>query len=150
MKPIELQPAALSDYDEIADVWHASASLPGVGPVPMVPRETLRARIEPEVADGWQITVAKYGDEIVGFLATNARKKVLSQIFVRPDHIGSGLGKRLLQAAMKQMPNGFTLSTASTNASARRFYEKSGFNLTGTGVHPRTGHEISFYEWTLQ
>ena len=150
MKPIELQPAASSDYDEIADVWHASASLPGVGPVPMVPREALRARIEPEVANGWRITVAKTGGEIVGFLAVDAENKVLSQIFNRPDLIGSGLGVRLLRAAMKQMPNGFTLSTASTNASARRFYEKSGFIMTGSGVHPRTGHEISFYEWPGQ
>ena len=150
MNPIELQPANSTDYDEIADVWHASASLPGVGPVPMVPRETLRARIEPEVANGWRITLAKADGEIVGFLAINAESRVLSQIFVRPDFIGSGLGGRLMRVAMKQMPFGFTLSTASTNVSARKFYEKSGFIMTATGVHPRTGHEISFYEWAGQ
>lgn len=147
MKPIEIQPANSSDYDEIADVWHISASLPGVGPVPMVPRETLRSRIEPEVANGWSITLAKTDGEIVGFLAISAEKRVLSQIFVRPDFIGLGLGGRLLRLAMEQMPLGFTLSTASTNTSARKFYEKSGLTMTKTGFHPRTGHKITFYEW---
>ncbi|MEM8697790.1 MAG: GNAT family N-acetyltransferase [Pseudomonadota bacterium] len=148
MEPIEIQSANPSDYDEIADVWHTSASLPGVGPDPLVSRAALRARIEPEVANGWRISVAKAEGQIVGFLAVSAEKKVLSQIFVRPDFIGSGLGSRLLQLAMQQMPFGFTLSTASTNTIARRFYEKWGFTMTGKDLHPRTGHEISCYEWT--
>lgn len=116
----------------------------------MVPRETLRARIEPEVANGWRITIAKTGGEIVGFLAVDVEPRILSQIFVRPDFVGTGLGSRLLQVAMKQMPHGFTLSTASTNAGARKLYEKSGLMMTGTGIHPRTGHQISFYEWTVR
>ncbi|MEY8831494.1 N-acetyltransferase family protein [Sedimentitalea sp. XS_ASV28] len=147
MKPIEINPASPSDYDEIADVWHASASLPGVGPVPMFSRETLRNRIEPEVANGWRITLARTGGKIIGFLAVCPEQRVLSQIFVRPDFIGRGLGSCLLRLAMAQMPSGFTLSTASTNTDARKFYERSGLTMTGTDVHPRAGHAISYYEW---
>lgn len=75
MKPIEIQSAKPSDYDEIATVWHTSASLPGVGSVTMVSRETLRARIEPEVANGWHITVARTDGQVVGFLTVDCQRR---------------------------------------------------------------------------
>ena len=145
MKSVHTRPAEIRDYDDIADVWHQGASLPGVGPA--VTKDALRARLEVEIANGWSVTVLEFDQGIVGFLAVNTHAKLLAQLFVRPDHIGSGFGRHLLLLAKQQMPTGFSLSTAATNESARSFYEHSGLKLTGLGQHPRRTHEICYYAW---
>lgn len=49
----KLRPSIQADYDAIAEIWHSSASLPGVGP-PIMPTENeLRERVELEFAAGW-------------------------------------------------------------------------------------------------
>jgi len=66
---IDLRPAIEADRDAIAEIWHESASLPGVGP-PVIPSlAELRERVDREFNAGWQVTVAVRDDRIVGFLA---------------------------------------------------------------------------------
>ena len=137
--------ANASDYDLIAEVWHASASLPNVGPKTTL--ETLRARLEPEVMNGWSIAVAERESEVVGFLAIVPERQVLAQLFVHPNFIGSGVGGRLLQIAKREMPSGFSLTTAKTNTDAHKFYLSFGLAMTGAKLHQKTKHEILAFEW---
>jgi putative acetyltransferase len=142
-----LRPATEVDHDTIAQVWHASASLPGVGPAVMPSEAELRQRLRVEFESGWDVTVAISGDEIVGFVAIKPKQAVLAELFVRPGALGGGIGQRLLAHAIAAMPDGFTLYTRSGNTRATRFYEKAGLARLREGIHPRSGDPIVYYGW---
>ena len=146
----ELRPSTESDYDAIAEVWHSSASLPGVGPPTMPTLGELRKWVDLEFAAGWSVTVGVRDGNVVGFVAIKRSQAVLDQLFVRPGSIGNGLGRALLSEAMAAMPNGFTLFTRSANTRASRFYEKAGLVFLRHDVHPRTGDPVAYYGWNIR
>lgn len=146
----KLRPATGSDHDAIAEIWHSSASLPGVGPPVMPTLEELRQRVGEEIDVGWAVTVAEQNGTIAGFAAIKPYDAILDQLFVKPGLIGSGLGRALLKDCQAQMPDGFTLHTASSNENARRFYEKAGMKVLRQDTHPRTGHPITYYVWNAR
>jgi ribosomal protein S18 acetylase RimI-like enzyme len=142
-----LRPATNVDYVSIAEVWYASASLPGVGPPEMPTQEELRQRVDAEMASGWEVTVIDRSGVVVGFAAIKPREAVLDQLFVQPGLIGGGFGRTLLEHCMQAMPEGFTLHTASSNNRARIFYEKAGLRFLRHDAHPRTGHPVTYFGW---
>lgn len=142
-----LRPATIIDMDSIAAVWHASASLQGVGPPEMPTVENLRYRVAAEMVSGWEVTVADQCGDLIGFAAIKRKDAVLDQLFVQPGLIGAGLGRALLDHCMHEMPQGFTLHTATSNNRARAFYEKAGLRFLRHDAHPRTGHPVSYYGW---
>ncbi|WP_309084851.1 GNAT family N-acetyltransferase [Chelativorans sp.] len=150
LRGYELRPSTAADRDAIAHVWHASASLPRVGPPDIPTVEELRTRIDLELAAGWSITVAVRDGDVIGFVAIKPQAPVLDQLFVRPGYLGIGVGRALLEHAMAAMPDGFTLHTRSGNWRARRFYEKAGLTFLREDVHPRTGDPVSHYGWKIR
>lgn len=142
-----IRPATAADLDAITEIWHAGASLPGVGPPVLAPVAELRARVDLEIAAGWQLTVAVRNGLVLGFLATKPRDAILDQLFVRPGELGAGIGRALLEHAMAAMPNGFTLFTRPSNERALRFYERAGLVHLRDDVHPRFGDPIVYYGW---
>ena len=147
MTAYQLRKAHDDDRDRIAEIWHASASLPGVGPPDMPSYDQLRARVDGELGLGWVVTVAQGEDGLIGFVAIKPAQRYLAELFVCPRHLGGGVGKALLDHAKRAMPKGFALFTTSTNARARRFYEREGLVLDREGPHPRSGHPVSHYRW---
>ncbi|CAN5274574.1 hypothetical protein BH10PSE7_BH10PSE7_23310 [soil metagenome] len=144
------RPSVEADYDAIAAVWHSSASLDGVGPLVMPTRNELRERVDRAFAAGWAVTVAVRENDVIGFVAIRPREAILDELFVRPSFIGSGVGRALLAQAMTAMPQGFTLYTRSSNARARRFYEKAGLVYLRDDVHRRTGGPVTYYGWNMR
>lgn len=144
---IALRPHQPDDLDALATLWFHSASLPGVFPREIPPIAALRARMDHELASGWQLTVATLDGEIAGFLAIRTETALVEQLFLHPDALGRGIGRRLLDEAKKAMPGGFTLHTAMTNTGGRAFYERCGMVPVREELHPRWGHEIIWYEW---
>lgn len=142
-----LRPATYIDRDRIAEVWHGSASLQGVGPPHMPTVCDLRQRVDTEMAAGWAVTVADRSGDVVGFAAIKTNDAILDQLFVQPDLIGGGIGRALLEHCMLAMPQGFTLHTSSSNDRARVFYEKAGLRFLRHDAHPRTEHPVSYYGW---
>jgi ribosomal protein S18 acetylase RimI-like enzyme len=142
-----LRPAEERDHDAIADIWHASASLPGVGPPVMPSLDELRQRAKAELAGGWVTTVAVAAGRIAGFVAIRPAEAILAEIFIAPDAIGSGAGRMLLDHAKAAMPQGFTLFTRSGNWRARAFYERAGLVPIRDDLHPRSGDPITYYRW---
>lgn len=142
-----LRSATTHDHNEIAEIWFSSASLPGVGPPVMPTEDDLRDRVAHEIGAGWRVTVAEQNNELVGFAAIKPKRSILDQLFVRPDQIGTGLGYALLIECQILMPGGFTLHTATSNDQARRFYERAGLKILRQGLHPRTGHPVTYYGW---
>lgn len=51
----------------------------------------------------------------------------LDQLYVDPDHTGSGVGSKLLEAAKSARNGGLQLWTFESNSRAQRFYERHGF-----------------------
>lgn len=109
-----------SDLDALALIWFNSARLPGVGPENIPPVPELRERMDREIEAGWHVTVASDATGIVGFLAIRRDKALLDQLFLRPDSIGKGVGRKLFEQAKRLMPLGFSLHTAATNGRVRQ------------------------------
>ncbi|KQQ88695.1 GNAT family N-acetyltransferase [Aureimonas sp. Leaf324] len=147
MEAIRLRDLRPDDIDGLADIWHASASLPGVGPAALPSPEAMRWRFEHELMPACRIIVAEQGGEPVGFAAMKLGERVLDQLFVRPGFLGGGVGRSLLDAVKREMPDGFTLFTRPTNPRACRFYEAAGLRLLRHETHPRFGDPIVVYGW---
>ncbi|WP_062014408.1 GNAT family N-acetyltransferase [Aureimonas sp. AU4] len=142
---IELRAATEADRGRIAKIWHAGASLPGVGPATLPSFAALRQRVDEECAAGWLVQVAVRGDTVLGFAAVKPADRVLCELFVDPGERGSGIGTQLLRWAMEALPDGFMLYTRAGNERACRFYEHAGLRRLRTGLHPRFGDPIVFY-----
>jgi GNAT superfamily N-acetyltransferase len=139
---IEIRPYKETDSDAVTAIWLSGWQSTGVdAPVSLV---ELRERWPQELAKGWTVHVAFVGSEIVGFIGY--KSGTLEQLFVAPAHQSKGIGKRLLDFAKGQMPDGFQLRTA-LRTRAPAFYDREGLKRGETGIHPRMGHEVITYYW---
>ena len=146
-KSVAIRSAATADLDEVARVWHASASQMDAAASPIPSVNELRSRVDVELASGWELFVAECGPRIVGMLALKPHEAILDQIFVLPADQASGVGSALLEIAKQRMPQAFTLRMAASNLRAARFYEKSGLDPAGDGSHPASGRPVRYYRW---
>ena len=87
--------------------------------------------------DGGALLLAEEDDELVGFACSGPgrgeaapRELELYAIYVRASAYGSGLGQRLLDAAIGDRPA--SLWVLERNPRARAFYERNGFAHDGT------------------
>jgi GNAT superfamily N-acetyltransferase len=126
-----LRPAVDDDMATVADIWHRAWHVAHVGHVPdgLTDARTLeafRARTPPRVAD---TTVAEVDGALVGFIMIDGDE--VEQVFVDPDHHGSGVAAPLLAEAERQVAAAghdvAWLAVVTGNARARRFYEKHGW-----------------------
>ena len=128
---------AIDSYREWAPGWRPT-------PPPPERRQALDGLYDDEQR-AWGL-LAFAGEEIVGLISlsttTGADARVpdpgtvyLWQMFVRPDHQGTGLAgallDRLLEEARRRGYERIVLWTPAGAAQARRFYEREGFELTG-------------------
>ena len=76
--------------------------------------------------------VASEGEQLVGMIGLGREEKhwVMWKLYVLPDHQGKGIGKALLDAAIKALPEGTTelfLDVLVGNEKAIGFYRANGF-----------------------
>jgi len=118
--------------------WHEA--YPGLVSADYLDKLTL-ARCE-EMARRWTdgILVAKDGDRVVGFVGCGDRGDEapgvgeVFALYVLRQYYGTGLGRRLMEAALEQL-HGYEeicLWVLKENARAIRFYRKCGFRPDGT------------------
>jgi GNAT superfamily N-acetyltransferase len=131
---ITIRPATADDAAAVADVYlasiHATYDFPLAHTDDEV-RRWIRDILVP--AGGTWVGVDDTG-EVVAMMAVEpgqpgepAEPAHLDQLYVRPDRLGEGIGRRLLEIAREQSPRGLRLYTFQVNARARRFYERNGF-----------------------
>jgi GNAT superfamily N-acetyltransferase len=75
-----------------------------------------------------EVWVTVEHDTLTGMIALNGES--LEQLYVAPEHVGRGLGSKLLAVAIASRDE-LALWTFEANARARAFYEAHGFVLSG-------------------
>ena len=83
-----------------------------------------------------RLTVATLDDELVGFTYLGPSEEPgaveLSAIHVDPAHLGTGVGKLLMQDAVPHLAPRGLLWVLAQNTRARHFYERGGWHPDGT------------------
>lgn len=145
-REITIRPAAPADAGAVADVYLASFHATYDFPLAHTDDE-VRAWIREAVDEGrWWVAVDTTGT-IVGTMALAPGE--LDQLYVRPDRLGEGIGRRLLAVARDCSPSGLSLYTFQVNDRARRFYERNGFvsDWLGDGSANEEGQPDVRYVW---
>jgi GNAT superfamily N-acetyltransferase len=144
---ITIRAATSDDAPAVADVYLASFRSTYDFPLAHTDDE-VRAWIRDVLvaAGGTWVAVDLVG-EVVAMMAVEPGE--LDQLYVRPDRLGDGIGRRLLEVAREQSPDGLSLYTFQVNARARRFYERNGFvaDWFGDGSANEEGQPDIRYVW---
>lgn len=129
---ISLRRATTDDAPAVADIFlrsfHATYDFPLAHTDDEV-REWVRTRLVPSM-ETW-VAVDDASERILGF--ATIEPGWLEQLYVDPDHLGEGIGRRLLDLAKRRQPDGLLLWTFQVNERARRFYERNGFSVVRWG-----------------
>jgi GNAT superfamily N-acetyltransferase len=122
---VTIRPATPTDAATIADVFLSSFHATYDFPLAHTD-EQVREWIRDELLPAGVTWVALDADgTVVALMAVKPGD--LDHLYVRPDLLGQGIGRRLLDVAKAESPDGLTLYTFQVNARARRFYERNGF-----------------------
>lgn len=130
---IEIRPATVEDATRIADVWLSSWRAT-FDFEPAHPDEDVRRWVREELlveAEDWVATDPSNGDSVIALLGLS--DTMVEQLYVRPDRIGRGVGRALLELAKRRRPDGLDLYCFAANDRARRFYERNGFEAVAFG-----------------
>lgn len=101
-------------------------------------RETIASR------ETW---IVAHDKRVVGWMVVAPGE--LDQLYIAPDRLGEGFGRRLLEVAKERSPDGLSLYTFQVNDRARRFYERNGFvaDWLGDGSANEEGQPDVRYVW---
>ena len=134
-----------ADALSLVRMWRASFEF-GVGILDPHPIERQVAFLFEQLVPGNRLVVAKDGETIVGFCASNPQS--VAALYVRVENIGRGIGTELLRRAQAESSGSLWLYTFARNPRARRFYERHGFVATAHGFEPVWQLDDVRYEWT--
>jgi GNAT superfamily N-acetyltransferase len=144
---VTIRPAVAGDAIAVADVYLASFHATYDFPLAHTD-DQVRGWIRETVIAHGGTWVAVDADGAVVAMMVVARDE-LDQLYVRPDRLGEGVGRRLLDRAKEQSPAGLRLYTFQVNERARRFYERNGFiaEWFGDGSANEEGQPDVRYVW---
>lgn len=136
----EIRPASARDAEPIASLYLAARRMY----LAYAPLSHTEAEVRSWVADillpagrTWVVSETIEGP-VLGFLSETPELAEeegawIDQLYLHPDHMGRGLGTRLLMHALARLPRPLKLHTFEANAGARRFYERHGFVVQARG-----------------
>jgi GNAT superfamily N-acetyltransferase len=134
-----------TDASSLVHMWRASFEF-GIGIKDPHPIEEQVAFLFEQLVPRNRLLVAKDGETIVGFCASNPQSVVA--LYVRVENIGQGIGTELLRRAQAESAGSLWLYTFAQNQRARRFYERHGFIATARGFENMWQLEDIRYEWS--
>ncbi|HEX3265951.1 MAG TPA: GNAT family N-acetyltransferase [Candidatus Limnocylindrales bacterium] len=121
---VAVRRAAIDDAPVVAELFLASFHATYAFPLAHTDDE-VRSWIRERLIPDHEVWVATERQQVVGMLAL--KPGWLEQLYVAPDRLGEGIGRRLMEVAKSRQPDGLQLWTFQVNARARRFYESHGF-----------------------
>ena len=125
---IQLRQATDTDAPKVAEVFLASFHATYEFPLAHTDDEVrgwIRDRMIPTQETWVAIDEGIDGAPVVGMMAITPGH--LEQLYIAPDRLGEGLGRRFVDLAKERSPAGLDLWTFQVNDRARRFYERNGF-----------------------
>ena len=137
---IQLRPAESEDFPELAALWIASwqEAMPDINFAER--HQWFFGHMQSLHAAGSVTVCAVDGPKtIVGFVSINPATAYLDQLAVAPALKGAGVGRLLLNEAIRISPKGIIVDVNEDNLRARAFYKRRGFVTVGEGVNPRSG-----------
>jgi GNAT superfamily N-acetyltransferase len=142
---MELRRAVLADAPAIAelflDSFHATYDFPLAHS-----DDEVRGWVRDKLVPTMETWVAVDDQRIVGMMVIAPGH--LEQLYVAPERLGRGIGRRLLELAKERSPSGLSLWTFQVNGRARRFYERNGFVAAqNTDGDNEEGQPDVRYEW---
>jgi ribosomal protein S18 acetylase RimI-like enzyme len=143
---LEVRRATTVEADAVADVYLASFHATYTFPLAHTD-DQVRRWIREAVLASAETWVAVEGPRVVGMMVVGPGD--LDQLYVVPDRVGVGIGRRLLEIAKERSPDGLSLYTFQVNDRARRFYERNGFIVQeyGDGTGNEEGQPDVRYAW---
>jgi putative acetyltransferase len=142
-----LRPYRADDLEPALALWRRAwdAAMPEID---FAARETWWCeRWTRELVPNLSIVVAERSGRVIGFVAINPATGWLDQIVVDPVLWSSDVAERLLAEAKRIAPSGIRLDVNQSNMRAIRFYERMGFERSGTGANPLSGAPTFLYGW---
>ena len=129
---IVIRRATAADGDAIGDVWLDSWRATFEFP-PAHPDDAVRRWLRDEMLPSHETWVAadQAADRVVALMALT--ESMVAHLYVAPDWIGHGVGRRLLDVAKDRRPVALDLYCFQANTRARRFYERNGFEPVAFG-----------------
>ena len=129
----DIRRATPEDATQIADVWLESWRAT-FDFEPAHPDADVRRWVRDELlheAENYVATDSARGDRVIALLGLS--DTMVEQLYVRPEWIGRGVGRELLDLAKRRRPDGLELYCFAANGRARRFYERNGFSAVAFG-----------------
>lgn len=143
-----LRRARPEDATAIGDVWLASWRATFEFP-PGHPDADVRRWLAEEMVPRHETWVAEdpANGRVIALMALS--DTMIEQLYVAPDWIGRGVGRRLVALAKERRPAGLDLYCFRANGRARAFYERLGFVATafGDGRGNEEGQPDIRYAW---
>lgn len=144
LTPLQITPYRPEFRERLVDLWRASFER-GVGvPVPDSV-DAHRQFFDHNVLTETSVQIALRDGELVGFGAFTPESVL--QLYVHVDHLGQGIGTRLLALAKANSDGTLWLYTFDANTNAQRFYERHGFAIVERGFEPVMQLRDLRYEW---
>lgn len=84
------------------------------------------------------------GRNILGFIST--KDNYLAALFIKPEHQGKGLGKKLLKHIQRKSSY-LELKVFAKNLSAVKFYQNNGFRIVTEAIDRDTAEKEFIMEW---
>ena len=141
---VDIVPYRPGYRDPLVDLWRASFEH-GVGHPTPNPVDDHRRYFDAHVLPETRVHLALRDATLVGFGAFTPESVV--QLYVHVDHLGQGIGTRLLELAKAHSGGRLWLYTFVTNRNAQRFYERHGFDVVERGFEPVMQLGDLRYEW---
>jgi GNAT superfamily N-acetyltransferase len=123
---IEIRRATDDDAEAVAEVLIASRKQ-ALATVEFSPPDSVRRYVRNILiarTEGW---VAVDAGKVVGLMSLTPGW--VDQLYIAPDRLGEGIGRRMLDLAKGRSGGELQLWTFQVNARARRFYERNGFTI---------------------
>lgn len=127
----------MSDMDAVMDIFYQASLLahPFLG-VAFIEREKTNIRdIYQPLSETW---VAEKDGYVIGFVSLIGNE--VGGLFVYPDHHGKGIGRRLVDRAVKEKGN-LEVVVFEKNSIGRAFYDRYGFREVERFFHDYTGQD---------